>query len=167
VALTSRPSATDAELDEQLRVVMDTARLMNSIIDRSTRDLDPQVTTMQFRVLVMLSMQGSLNLSGIAKGLGVHPSNATRVCARLAELGLLDRRSRPTDRRNVEMSLTTRGRRMVSTVMRRRRAAARRILVTMPVASRQALAGSLHEFTEAAAEMSPSYALVLEGHGLT
>lgn len=150
--------------DQQVGVVMDAARVMNSIVAHSLQALDPSVTLSQLRVLVMLSMQGTLNLAGVAAGLGVHPSNATRVCARLVDLGLVDRRSSATDRRSVELTLTSRGRRTVNTVMRQRRSAVADILVQMPASTRAALARSLHEFTEAAAEVSDAYAAVLEGH---
>jgi DNA-binding MarR family transcriptional regulator len=152
--------------DRQVDVVMDAARVMNSILAQSLQALDPSVTLPQLRVLVMLSIQGPLNLAGVASGLGVHPSNATRVCARLADLGLVDRRNRENDRRNVELTLTARGRRTVATVMRRRRSAVEEILVLLPSSSRTALSETLHEFTEKAAEVSDAYAVVLEGHSM-
>ncbi len=160
----TRTTPADAEFDAQVDVVMDAARVMNAIVGQSVRGVEPTVTIAQLRVLVMLSVQGPLNLSNVAAGLGVHPSNATRVCSRLAELGLLERRNRSRDRRNVEIMLTARGRRTVNTVMRRRRTAAQKILSRLPADTRRQLTEALHEFTEAAAELSESYALVLKGH---
>jgi DNA-binding MarR family transcriptional regulator len=155
---------TDARLDAQVDVVMEAARVMNSIVGQSVKGLEPTVTISQLRVLVMLSVQGPLNLSSVAAGLRVHASNATRVCSRLAELGLLERRNRTTDRRNVEIRLTAQGRRTVNTVTRRRRTAAHQILSRLPADSRERLAAALREFTEAAAEVSEVYAVVLEAH---
>jgi DNA-binding MarR family transcriptional regulator len=164
VTPTIHSRSKETGFDHQVDAVMDAALVMNSIVGQSVKGLEPTVTISQLRVLVMLSVRGPLNLSSVAAGLGVHPSNATRVCARLAELDLLTRRSRTSDRRNVELLLTARGRRTVSTVMRRRRVSAEQILAHLPHESRQRLAKALHEFTIAAAEVSEAYAVVLDDH---
>ncbi len=64
----------------------------------------------QLRVLVLTSMQGALNLGAVAEALGVHASNATRT----------------GDRCQVELSLTSKGRDLVESVMSHRRAWARK-----------------------------------------
>lgn len=153
-----------AEFDGQVDAVMDAARVMNSIVTRSARALEPTVTASQLRVLVMLSAHGPLNLSSVAAGLGVHPSNATRACTRLADLGLLSRRGGHSDRRNVELVLTGQGQRTVDTVMRNRRVEVGQILTHLSAARRQRLATALYELIDAAVDTSDEYALVLEGY---
>jgi hypothetical protein len=42
-------------------------------------------TLPQLRVLVVIASRGPQNLAGVAQGLGVHSSNATRACDKLVE----------------------------------------------------------------------------------
>ena len=68
------------------------------------------------RVLVLASQPGRLNATGVAEALGVHLSSASRICDRLVQAGLLDRRDLPQDRRHVELTLTPAGERLLASV---------------------------------------------------
>ena len=102
----------------------------------------------------MVSSRPGMNLGGIATGLGVHPSNATRAVDRLVGAGYLDRRDDPTDRRNLQLELTAAGRELVGRVMDDRRSAIARILERMPASRRRALVPVLRSFAHAAGEMA-------------
>lgn len=115
-------------------------------------DLDEVVTVTQLRVLVILYTRGPVNLAAVASELEVNPSNASRTCDRLIKAGLLDRRESDTDRRNVTLTLTPAGRKLVETVTRRRRAAIERILGRMAATDRDLLADALGRFADAAGE---------------
>ena len=133
---------------------------------RGTRDGwtdEVEATMLASRALVAISAQsvaadrGALNLGAVARGLGVHPSNATRACDRLVSAGLLDRRDDPVDRRNLQLQLTERGDALVHEVMDRRRHAIAEVLARMPALQRTALVPVLVTFAAAAGEMEDEH----------
>jgi DNA-binding MarR family transcriptional regulator len=78
------------------------------------------VTLGQLRVLALLEDAGPMNLSAVAQGLAVDPSSASRTCDRLVRRGLVDRREDPGDRRNVVLTVTVAGRRILAARLGRR-----------------------------------------------
>lgn len=143
----------DQEFLDQVGAVMRATRVLVAIIAQSVAEIEDVVTLPQFRVLVMVAAQGPLNLRAVASGLGVHPSNATRACDRLVAGGLLDRRDDPADRRNLVLTLTDEGRRLIDSVMQRRHAAIGVVLAQMPPQNRRTLAADLAAFADAAGEI--------------
>jgi DNA-binding MarR family transcriptional regulator len=141
-----RPSA------DQVEAVLCALRALVGIAAASIAEVDDVVTVPQLRVLVMLHTRGSMNLAAVAAALEVNPSNASRACDRLSKAGLLDRRESPADRRNVTLTLTDAGRRLVEKVIRHRRAAIQRTLRKMPAPQRERLAEDLNAFAAAAGE---------------
>ena len=133
------------------------ARALVGISARSLVDVDDVVTPPQLRVLVMIASRGPQNLGAVARGLGVHPSNATRACDRLVVAGLLDRRDDPADRRNLLLQLTEEGRTLVDQIMDRRRHAIAEVLDRMPALQRTALIPVLVTFAEAAGELDDEH----------
>jgi DNA-binding MarR family transcriptional regulator len=140
---------------DDVEATMLAARALVGISAQSLADVDDVVTPPQLRVLVMIASRGPLNLGAVARGLGVHPSNATRACDRLVAAGLLDRRDDPADRRN--LLLTEQGSALVDDVMDRRRHAIAAVLERMPALQRTALVPVLVTFAEAAGEMADEH----------
>lgn len=138
---------------DDVEATMLAARALVAISAQSVAAVDDIVTPPQLRVLVMIASRDSLNLGAVARGLGVHPSNATRTCDRLVTAGLLDRRDDAADRRNLQLTLTDQGRRLVDEVMDRRRHAIAGVLERMPALQRAALVPVLTTFAEAAGEL--------------
>jgi DNA-binding MarR family transcriptional regulator len=138
---------------DDVEATMLAARALVAISAQSVAAVDEVVTPPQLRVLVMVASRGSLNLGAVARGLGVHPSNATRTCDRLVTAGLLDRRDDAADRRNLRLQLTDQGQRLVDEVMDRRRHAIAEVLDQMPALQRAALVPVLTTFAEAAGEV--------------
>ena len=149
----SRPSS-DRPSADQIDAVLRASRALVGIAAASIADSDDVITTPQFRVLVMLHTRGPLNLAAVAAGLDVNPSNASRTCDRLSKAGLLDRRELPEDRRNVTLTLTDAGRRLVDGVTKHRRVAIERVLRKMSAPERDRLAKALSAFATAAGEPS-------------
>ena len=149
--------APGEEWSEDVEATMLAARALVAISARSLAALDDVVTPPQLRVLVMIASRGPLNLGAVARGLGVHPSNATRACDRLVLAGLLDRRDDPADRRNVALRLTATGRALGDDVMDRRRHAIAEVLERMPALARAALVPVLVSFAQAAGEMDDEH----------
>lgn len=154
----NRPSA--GQIDAVLRA----SRALVGIAAASIADADDVVTVPQFRVLVMLYTGGPLNLAAVAAGLDVNPSNASRTCDRLWKAGLLDRRELAQDRRNVTLTLTDAGRRLVDSVTTHRRVAIERVLRKMSAPERDRLAKALSAFATAAGEPSDDNVLALGWH---
>jgi DNA-binding MarR family transcriptional regulator len=148
--------ARDVWADE-VEATMLAARALVAISARSVTAVEDVVTPPQLRVLVMIASRGPLNLGAVARGLGVHPSNATRACDRLVSAGLLDRRDDPADRRNLQLQLTEEGRGIVDEVMDRRRHAIAEVLERMPALQRIALVPVLVTFAEAAGEVDDEH----------
>ena len=125
---------------------MRSARAFAAITAESIARAGDVVTPPQLRVLVLASQHGPLNNTAVAADLNVHLSNASRICDRLVHAGLLNRRDSPTDRRNVELTLTDRGRQLVDAVLVHRRETLADILHRMPVKSRAELVSALTDF---------------------
>src|SRR5574339_337509 len=84
-----------------LEALTGTTRVLTAVLASSLANLAQTVTLPQWRVLVMISTRGALNLSAVAEGLGVNASNASRACDRLVATGMLARDEDPRDRRHV------------------------------------------------------------------
>jgi DNA-binding MarR family transcriptional regulator len=131
---------------------MAAARVLVGVVAQSIADVEDQVTLPQLRVLVMVATRGPLNLAAVAEGLGVHASNATRTVDRLVAAKLIDRRDAADDRRNVSITLTRSGQRLVDAVFEQRRSAIEAVLDRMPESKRRALPNALESFAAAAGE---------------
>lgn len=145
---TSRRAGTDRQVDALMRA----ARVMTGISAQAMAAADDVVTMPQLRVLVLAATRAPLNSSTVAATLEIHPSNASRVCERLVQSGLLDRRDSPADRRQVELTLTPSGDELVSSMFAHRRAAFSDILRRMPASERTAITTGLESFADAAGE---------------
>ena len=144
--------ASDRPSAGQIDAVLRASRALVGIAAASIADVEDVVTVPQFRVLVMLYTRGPLNLAAVASALDVNPSNASRTCDRLMKAGLLDRRESADDRRNVTLTVTEEGRRLVDSVTRHRRVAIERVLRKMPAPERERLVKVLSAFATAAGE---------------
>lgn len=71
--------------------------------------MEVAVTMSQAKVMYTVLVAGSLRLSELAGRLGVSLSTTSSQVDRLVELGLLDRRDDPADRRQVVISVTPDG----------------------------------------------------------
>lgn len=100
---------------------MGLSRLMTAVVASTLADAEEAVSVPQLRILVMLHSGGPTNLAGIARQLGVDRSNASRPADRLVGMGLAHRTVDGSDRRSVVLSLTSRGRRFIDSMLERRR----------------------------------------------
>jgi DNA-binding MarR family transcriptional regulator len=134
---------------------MRASRVVTAAIAHSLAVADAKVTLPQLRALVMVHDSGPLNMSAVAEGLGVNPSNASRTCDRLVRGGLLDRRDDPGDRRNVALTLTPAGRRLVSSMLAQRETIFRQVVEEMGPRERAQLTAGLNAFSDAARKLAP------------
>jgi DNA-binding MarR family transcriptional regulator len=150
---------------EQVSSAMRASRVLVSVVARSIAEVEDVVTLPQLRVLVMIASHGPQNLGSVAAALGVHPSNATRLCERLVVAGLVDRADDPQDRRFLRLVLTGAGHDLVERVMQHRREAIEQVMAQMSPSRRRSVASALDAFAAAAGEVADigqSYLLGLE-----
>ncbi len=144
-------------LAEQVETVLAASRVLVGISARSIAAVEDVVPVTQFRLLVIIDSRGPMGLQALAEAMGVHPSNATRACDRLVAMGLLDRRDNPDDRRQLALELTPAGRKLINTVMTRRRNSIEQILQRMNPTDRDQLADALRPFALAGHEPDPRH----------
>jgi DNA-binding MarR family transcriptional regulator len=102
VLTTSTPSVTDVAA--HLRLVV--ARTARRLRQEAGADLSPSLTS----ALASIDRYGPLTPSELAGHERVQRPSATRLLARLAELGLVERAADPADRRSALISTSTAGR---------------------------------------------------------
>jgi DNA-binding MarR family transcriptional regulator len=144
------PSTSEGELMEAL---LSATRAMVALAARSLAGLDSDVTLPQYRALVVLASRGPQRALDISTELGVTPSTATRMCDRLVRKALIRRYRAPTDRREVRLSLTAAGRRLVHEVTLRRRDLLADVVDAVPAAWQQPVAAVLRSVAAAVGEL--------------
>ena len=149
---TENAAATEDSLDVITDALLTASRLLVAISARSIAHIDETITIPQFRTLVILSNHGPMNLATLAGQLGVQPSATGRMVDRLVGVGLIDRETNPTSRRELLAALTTRGREVVRQVTAHRRAEIAAIVEAMPPKERRGLVRALAAFTAAGGE---------------
>jgi DNA-binding MarR family transcriptional regulator len=110
---------------------------------QSVAQLDPDVTLVQFRSLVVLASRGPQRTADLAATLGIAPSTVTRMCDRLVRRGLVQRFRRVADRRATWIALTEPRQDLVGEVMRYRREVIGRYGLVLTLASGSPAWGSL------------------------
>ncbi|MCV2395607.1 MarR family transcriptional regulator [Actinotalea sp. M2MS4P-6] len=143
-----RGSGLDDATDATLRA----SRALLGVVARSLSEALEHVSLPQFRVLVLLAVDGPLRSGVVAERMGIHPSTFSRNADRLVAGGWVRRVEDPDSRLSVLIELTDTGADLVDRVTRRRRAELREILATMPPETRDVLAGALESFADAAGE---------------
>lgn len=147
-----RSSAGD-DADALVDALIAASRALVAVAARTVAGLGTEVTLPQYRALVVLASRGPQRGVDLAAELGVNPSTATRLIDRLVRADLVDRRPLEGDRRAVLVTLRPAGRRLVTTVNRRRRAEVARIVARMPANRRPAAVAAVRAFAEAAGEV--------------
>lgn len=101
----------------------------------------------RMRILMLLGHRGRQTSSHVAKFLGVSKSAVTQIIDIMVRSGLVRRRVRLEDRREVELSLTTKGRRTFAAILRKQTQVVRVALEMTKVSNGAEWVQSLHEIT--------------------
>lgn len=149
----ARPA--DEDIDALTDAVLTASRLLVAVSARSIAAVDESISLAQFRLLVVLSSRGRQKVTELADALGVNPSSATRAVDRLIDAGLVDRQTNPHSRREMLVSLTPAGQRVVRDVTRRRREEITAIVTRMPRTHQRGLVRALTAFSQAGGEPPP------------
>jgi DNA-binding MarR family transcriptional regulator len=149
----SRAGARAETSPEVVDAVLSASRALVAVAARSLAEAGEEVTLTQYRTLVVLASRGPQHVADLAAALAVTPATATRMCDRLVRKGLIDRRTEEQDRRQVQIELTGRGRALVTSVTRRRRAEIARIVARIPPDQQLVLVEALSRLAESAGEV--------------
>jgi DNA-binding MarR family transcriptional regulator len=122
---TNWPQATAEACAEEL---LDALPPVMRVVRRHMRGHKQGLSVPQFRTLALLRAAPAVNLSAVADILNASLPTASRVVSGLVDKGLIDRSESASDRRQVELVLTPRGRSLVDTA---RRAAQGKLAATL------------------------------------
>lgn len=135
-------------------------RVLVAVSAQSIAAVEDVADLTQVRALVIVASQGSVSLAQLASGANLHVTRASRMVDRLVKDGLINRADDPTNRRQVALTLTSAGERVVRRVMQRRREAIEPILAAltrqMSKPRRAELVTLLREFAVAGGDPSES-----------
>ncbi|MFJ4693781.1 MarR family winged helix-turn-helix transcriptional regulator [Streptomyces sp. NPDC088766] len=134
--------------DEVARVTATAAELLEVLWGRAST---APASASQLRVLFVLEHQEGINLRTLADSLASTPPSTSRLCDRLQAAGLVERVVSPSDRRELRLRLSGRGRAFLADLRGRRERELRAVLAGMPAGKRSALLEGLDAFCEAAA----------------
>ncbi len=140
------------QVEEFVTALLTASRVLVGVSAASLAEAEETVTVTQFRVLVVLEGSPDLTVLALARRLSVTPSTAARTVDRLLAAELVTREENPSDRREVRVNLSAKGRALVARVTSRRRAELTKIVRRMPAAQRADLVAALSAFSDAAGE---------------
>lgn len=143
-----------APLDDEAMATLVASRSLLGFVARSLAPVLDTMTMPQYRVLVVLEGAGSLRMSDLAENVGVHPSTLSRTVDKLVTGGWIDRAASEDSRREVHVSLSAKGKRLVRKVTTERRAAIADVLAGMAPEDRAAVRKGMELFAQAAGEAS-------------
>ncbi|MDQ1688254.1 MAG: hypothetical protein QOK42_1229 [Frankiaceae bacterium] len=106
-----------------------------------------RVSPSQLRALMAIQNHEHTNLTTLAGDLGAIMSSASRLCDRLVAAGLVERSQSSGDRREVVMTLSHQGTKLLGAIERERRAALAAVLSGMTPKEQEQLLLSLTAFT--------------------
>jgi DNA-binding MarR family transcriptional regulator len=150
-----RPSPRRGEArDGDADAVLAACRVLVTLSAQSIAAVEDVADVAQVRALVVISSRGSVSLGELATAANLHLSRASRLCDRMVAQGLIHRADDPANRRQLTLTLTPDGERVVRTVMAHRRAAITPILGRLPKQRRVELVAVLQEFAAAGGEPS-------------
>jgi DNA-binding MarR family transcriptional regulator len=114
--------------DSDVDAFISASRAIVALAVASLAELDDRISLTQFRALAVLDDVGTMKAAELADRLGTSASSVTRMCDRLVADRLLRRVENPSNRREVLLTATSAGSRLVERVLARRRLGVQRIL---------------------------------------
>ncbi|MET9225807.1 MarR family winged helix-turn-helix transcriptional regulator [Lentzea sp. NPDC003310] len=145
-----RPHAT---VDDVLQVLTQVVEQVEVMWERS-KDVSPApLSVSQLRVMFVLERSEGANLRTLGEALDAAPSSVSRLCDRLQAVGFLERGLSATSRREVELTLSERGRAYLRDLRDRRREHLRDVVAGLPPSARSTLVSGLRQLRDAGASV--------------
>jgi DNA-binding MarR family transcriptional regulator len=136
---------TQAEDD----VLLALARMAMDASVRASQDVGG-VSPVQLRALTALRQMGEANLAQLAEEIGITVSTASRLVDRLVVADWVHRAPSETNRREISLTLTDDGKRLLRHYDRRRVVLLKECLERVPAERRDAVVGALAELAQLA-----------------
>lgn len=133
--------------------VLTATRALVALTTRSLGPLAAELSSAQYRALVVLASRGPQRNIDLAAALEVNPSTAVRMCDRLVRKGLVHRERTDDDRRSVRLAISAHGRELVDEVTARRRVLIAEALSGLSAAQRRSVATALRALSAAVGEI--------------
>lgn len=142
--------------DQSIAAAVDeAAEALLGVWEAAREQASSRLSGSQLRALLFIEREEGINLRGLATGLGMILSSASRLCDRLTAAGVLEREPGRADRREIALHLTPAGRALLGELRADRRARLASVLSGMSEAGREALLRGLREFDTAAEVAAP------------
>jgi DNA-binding MarR family transcriptional regulator len=127
-------------------VLLALARMSMDASVRASEDVGG-VSPVQLRALTSLRQKGEANLAQLAEDIGITVSTASRLVDRLVSADWVHRAASETNRREISLTLTGTGKRLLRRYDRRRVALLKECLERVPADRRDAVVEALAELT--------------------
>ncbi|MEU6772272.1 MarR family winged helix-turn-helix transcriptional regulator [Streptomyces sp. NPDC046759] len=131
------------------RQIADAVDVLSALWWAAAQEASMPLSPHQLRGLRLVEAAPGLNLTALAQGMDIGLPTASRLCDRLEAAGLVERALHPHRRREVRLSLTRHGRRVLTEVASHRAEALAATLATMQAAERTALVRGMSAFLRA------------------
>ena len=152
-----RPNRTP---DQELEALLAACRVLVAISAKSIAAVEDVANVTQVRALVVVASHGSVSLGELAEAANIHLTRASRLCDRLVLKGLINRADDPANRRQLNLTLTPSGKRVVRAGDGQSRKAIEPILARMTrqmsAERRSEFVAMLQDFAAAAGEPAES-----------
>lgn len=152
MAMTPESTDTTGQAEPVVDALLLASRALATITARSLASVNEEVTLTQFGTLVVLSERGPQTVTALAEHLDVHASTMTRMCTRLVSRGLVVRVPSAVDRREVVITLSPSGARLVEEVRNARKREFDSVVGRMQVVDKQAVIDACYAFASAAGD---------------
>jgi DNA-binding MarR family transcriptional regulator len=152
MSMTREATGAPGQGEPVVDALMRASRALASITARSLASVNEEVTLTQFGTLVVLSERGPQTVTALAEHLDVHASTMTRMCTRLVSRGLVVRVPSAVDRREVVITLSPAGARLVEEVRDTRKREFDNVVGRMTVGDQQVVIDACHAFASAAGD---------------
>ncbi|MGW3174927.1 MarR family winged helix-turn-helix transcriptional regulator [Streptomyces sp. NPDC001153] len=136
--------------------IADAVESLTNLWSLAAQEAPLRLSLHQLRALRTLEAAPELNLTALAERLHIGLPTASRLCDRLEAAGMLERALHPRNRREVRLSLTAQGRRVLDDVASRRTQALTAALTALQPAERSALRRGLKALLAAQRKVSPA-----------
>ena len=140
-----------AAVDDVLLVLTQVVEQIEVMWERSKDASPAPLSVSQLRVMFVLEHAERANLRALGEALDAAPSSVSRLCDRLQAVGFLERGLSTTSRREVELTLSDRGRVYLDELRERRREHLRDVVNTLPASARSTLVTGLRQLRDASA----------------
>lgn len=136
--------------------IADAVESLTNLWSLAAQEAAVRLSLHQLRALRTLETAPGLNLTTLAERLDIGLPTASRLCDRLEAAGMLERTLHPQKRREVRLSLTMQGRRVLDDVASRRADVLTLALAAMEPAERSALSRGMRAFLAARSGAPPA-----------